>query len=573
MRSLSLALVALLAPLGLAQVSDVVPREGSVSNRLHLRFRWDPFPTTSYRLQVVADDGSPDPFGGPNPIHEHVVPGSEPRATVRSGLDWGRDFAWRVLGELDPARGWLKRTPVHRFSVAPLSPEVPVPDLIVPPGAGPAEAGIAIYPMNRFQSPNSFVLGVDAGGDLVLQLELPGEIVQDVRLLDDGRLLLNTQRPDPACGICRRAFVMTLDGAVVWSSPDTDCLAPPPAPFARAGVHHEVFPMPEGAPNGANFLQLEYDNRIIPYGGNPSLAWQGDRVREYDRHTLELVWEWSVFDAVSLDDHLPPTHPHWPGPGGDWTHTNSVIYEQADNSVYVSLRRQSRIIRIDYDTRQVVYQMGESSFPSGDVPVNFGDNLFSAQHAPQVLPGGRMLIYDNGNYIEPLSNPRVSRAIELLVDHLAVPPRALPVFGFRLVEEDLVTPAYADAAGAARRLPGGHTIASDARNANLLECDEDGELVWLLDAGPRWPTDDGGTPGAQIYRVVKVPSIAVDTPGDADLDADLDLADLAALQNSFTGAGGGPLEFPVSASDHDGDGDVDAQDAARFAYYLSGPAR
>lgn len=569
---LGLALLAF-APAVDAQQQPVHPREGAVLDRRHVRFRWPSFETREYRLQIVEDDGSPDPFSGPNPLGEHVVDGDEPRALVTTGLEWGKEYAWRVLGEFDASLASPKRTVVRRFEVAALSPEVPLPNLIVPPGAGPPEPGIALYPLFRYQSPNGYVLGVDEAGELVLQMAFPNEFPQDVRLLEDGRLLLNTQANGGPSGACRRAFVMTLDGGIVWASPDTHCQAPPPPPFAREGAHHEVFPMPEAAPNGANFLVLEYDNRIIPFGSNPNLAWQGDRAREYDRHTLEVVWEWSVFDGVSLHDHLPPSHPHWPGPGGDWTHTNSVVYVLAQNSVYLSLRRQSRIVRVDYATRQVVYHMGEDSFPANDVPPGFGDNLFSAQHAPQVLANGHLLVYDNGNYIEPLANPRVSRAIELYVDHLANPPLALPVWSFPLVQEDLVTPAYADAAGKSERLPGGHTISSDARNANLLECDEDGELVWFLDAGPRWPQDAMGNPGAQIYRVVKVPAIEVDTPGDADGDHDLDLADLAALQNGFRGALGGQLMFPDVLCDHDGDGDVDAVDAERFAYYLSGPAR
>lgn len=329
--------------------------------------------------------------------------------------------------------------------------------------------------------------------------------------------------------------------------------------------------MPEGAPNGENFMMLEYDNRIIPYGSDPNLHWQGDRAVERDRHTQEEVWTWSVFDDISLDDHLPPTHPNWPGPGGDWTHTNAVIYVASQDSVYLSLRRQSRIVRVDYASKQIVYQMGEDSFPSGDVPSGFGDNLFSAQHAPQMLSNGNLLIYDNGNFIEPMGNPRQTRAIELFVDHLNNPPRALPVWGFPLVQEDLVTPAYADAAGDSDRLPGGHTISSDARNANLLECDGNGNLIWLLDAGPTWPLDGMGNPGAQIYRVDKVRRLALDTPGDADGDQDLDLFDLAAMQNAFSGNGGGPVGFPESISDYDGDGDVDALDANRLAYFLTGP--
>ncbi len=69
-------------------------------------------------------------------------------------------------------------------------------------------------------------------------------------------------------------------------------------------------------------------------------------------------------------------------------------------------------------------------------------------------------------------------------------------------------------------------------------------------------------PEFQVYAV---------TPGDLDQDGDRDLADAAAFQRCFTGAGGGPTGAGCLAAQFDEDGDVDAQDWASFGAGLTGP--
>ncbi|HNQ23017.1 MAG TPA: choice-of-anchor Q domain-containing protein [Phycisphaerae bacterium] len=59
--------------------------------------------------------------------------------------------------------------------------------------------------------------------------------------------------------------------------------------------------------------------------------------------------------------------------------------------------------------------------------------------------------------------------------------------------------------------------------------------------------------------------------GDYDCDIDVDLADVAALQNCFTGTAGGPYAAGCEALDFNYDGLVDATDFAEFASLLVGP--
>lgn len=581
----TLWILAALAPLARSSEAVVLPPENAELNRLHVGFRWEQFPDGpgDQLFELVEDDGSANPFRGATPLASVLVDRAEPRLVLRHGLAFGKAYAWRTSalvaglpqGLAPQLRPFRRSTPVHRFRTAPVHPLVPDAELIVPPGAAPPEPGIVIFAMRRtfLTDATNLIVGYDEDGELVLQMAFPLDVdVGDMRLLDDGRILFQKTGetmtyPDGSVRpTCRITSVVTLEGATTWESPHTKCGIPTP-PFQIEGAHHEVFPMPNG-----NFLALEYDNRVIPYPGVPNGFWQGDAVVEYDRHTKQVVKSWSTFDAICLDDHLPPNHPTNPGPGGDWNHCNAVIYDQAQDAVFVSARHQSRIIKVDWSTQQTVWQLGEDSFPCGDVPQGFGDNLFSFQHAPEVQPNGNLLIFNNGNYIEPLALPRHTTLVELAIDTSVSPPTATRIWEAGLVLEDLVTPAYADFVGDADRQPGGHTLACDGRHGNILEFDENGDVVWFLDAGPGVP-GSAANPGIFIFRAEKVPSILIDTPGDTDGDWDLDLEDLGRMQVAATGPGPAGLRFPATLSDQDGDDDVDGDDLAAFAFWMSGRGR
>ena len=562
----------------------ILPPENTELNRTHTQFRWEEFGglRSDYTLEIVEDDGSANPFSGGFPVTTISVDRAEPRTVVTSGLEFGKLFAWRVsamvVGQahsIGPPKPIRRKTRIRRFRVAPPHEFVPTPDLIIPPGAGPAQPGITIFSARRtiVADQTAFILGFDEAGEMVLQMVLPQDVTAgDMRLMENGRIAYQRssdvrQWPDGSFRqVCRVASVTTLDAATTWESPHDKCEIPE-VPFQLEGVHHEVFPMPNG-----NFLALEYDNRLIPYPGADDDFWQGDKVVEYDRHTKVPVKVWSAFDGICLDDHLPDTHPGGNGPGGDWIHANAVVYNEADDSIYFNARAQSRVIRVDWTTMQIVYQLGDDSFPCGDVPLGFGDNLFSFQHAPEIQPNGNILLFNNGNWIEPWTLPRVSTVVELALDLTVSPPTATKVWEYELVLADLITPAYSNFVGDADRQPNGNTLAVDGRNANIIEVDANGDIVWFLDVAigvPGTPMD----PGAFVYRAERVPSIIVDTPSDTDGDWDVDLIDLGRMQVAFTGAGPKNLEFPETLSDHDGDDDIDGDDLDLFGFWMTGPGR
>ncbi|MCZ6785267.1 MAG: aryl-sulfate sulfotransferase [Proteobacteria bacterium] len=479
-------LVALAA--GSAQ-AILLPPEAIVLHQIHVQFEWPAVGgADEYQLQVVEDDGSPDPFASAIPVVDVTVPATDPRAAVTSGLMFDELWAWRVREIVLGTPGAWGST--HRFETAALPGSLPA--ITVTPGVGTPEPGLTMF---NIGSTNGTIAGgiaiaVDAAGNPVWFLEQPDGFL-DLRLLDTGRIL-------SVSGLFAgtdRAREHTQNGQLAWISPND--------PDLRA--HHEAFPMP-----GGNVLTIVYTYAVVSNGGAPEL-WRGDRYVELDRTTNQVVWDWNTFDHFSTLDFDPSPGTLDLGDGAfNWTHTNAVVYNAADDSVYVSVRHLSRVTRIDYSTQAIVYNMG-FDMPSGDP--DFGDNLFSFQHAPQLLANGNMMLFDNGNrrdHLEHTPATGVSKALELAFT--GTPPTGASI------DWEWTLPAYQAFVGDTDRLPGGNTLVTAGVSAKLYEIDAAGAEVWRLEL----PT---GVPTYVIYRAERIAALLVDGPGDSDGDGLTDDAD------------------------------------------------
>lgn len=519
----------------------VRPADGASLNFVHVPFRWEPLGFSflpgggaAYQLQVVEDNGMPDPFAGqPSAVFLANIDPHEPRTIVRQGLQFGKSYAWRVRGfEYDPT-GW---SATYRFSI----PALPayVPTFSVTETGAPLQPGITMLTMfsqsGKFPVGQGLFVAVDEDGKVVWHLTTGLGTGNDLRLLDNGRILWSG---------ANRAYEGTLAGGIAWASPDDP----------NQQVHHEVYPMPNG-----NKLAVLYEFQQVMVGGMPQ-TWRGDRIVEYDRHTNDIVWSWSAFDYLSTMD-FDATTMMAPDTQGAyrWTWTNAAIYNELDNSVYISCRHLNRIVRIDYATGEIVYNMGFDA-PSGEV--DFGDNLFSFQHAPEALPNGNLLVYDNGNrrdHIDQTNATGVTKAVEIAFSGGEPPTGASIVWEYTL-------PSYNNFIGSVHRQPNGNTVITGGAAAHVIEVDASATEVW------RVSTVGGGVPNYAIYRSTRDASLIVDTPGDTDGDWDLDHHDFGQWQTCYSGPGPADLDFPCTLCDVDGDDDVDADDWLRFEDESTGP--
>lgn len=116
----------------------------------------------------------------------------------------------------------------------------------------------------------------------------------------------------------------------------------------------------------------------------------------------------------------------------------------------ISFRHGSMIFILDQETKKVVWKCVHRDIK----------NALEGQHAPQLLPSGRMLIFDNGRYrgysriieIDPLS-------LDILWEYRAE--------GF-----------YTLSQGYAQRLPNGNTLVTESERGRAFEITGQKKIVW-----------------------------------------------------------------------------------------------
>ena len=198
---------------------------------------------------------------------------------------------------------------------------------------------------------------------------------------------------------------------------------------------------------------------------------------------------WNTSDYISLEEFDPAwlEGGHTDNiifgiEGFDWTHSNAVFYDEIDNAVYLSVRHLSRIIKIDYETGDIIWNMGIEFLPG---VINFGQNLnFSYQHAIRVLDNRNLMLYDNGNQ----NNPQLSRCIEL---ELNENESSAEIVWEYVLPDSIFTASM----GECDRLENGNTLITAGRGNYLLEVDNQNNPIWELN------TED------PFYRSDRVPNL------------------------------------------------------------------
>jgi len=239
--------------------------------------------------------------------------------------------------------------------------------------------------------------------------DLRGDI--DVRTTNRGVLVGGTNIGQ---GVGRvMAFEVSWEGEMLWESPIIN--------------HHHVHKTPEG-----NFMFLTGDKRYFETFG----CWLlGDQIIEWDPVHNRVVWEWHLFD------HHEPECERW-----DYSHSNTIEPDPRDGSLYVSCRNMNCVLKVDRNSGEIIWRLGEN----GDFEMDSEDRFYH-QHSPELQLNGNLLIFDNGTGRPEEDGGEYSRAIELALDEGNMTAQA--VWTYRH-EPDLFCPIWSDA----DRLPNGNTL-------------------------------------------------------------------------------------------------------------------
>jgi arylsulfate sulfotransferase len=223
--------------------------------------------------------------------------------------------------------------------------------------------------------------------------------IEGAKLLPNGDFLItvgqgSTTKPLP--GTTSSIREIDLAGNIVREITTNDLSAKLQAngyDFTLQQFHHDVTPLP-------NSHWLVLSNIIRPFTDLPGYPGVtnvlGDVVIDLDEN-LQPVWVWNEFDHFDVNRH-PMQFP-------DWTHTNAVVYSSSDGNIFVSMRHQNWVVKIDYrdggGTGDVLWRLGEG----GDFILQGGVDPTDwqyAQHYPSLFSPNssgnfKLGVMDNGD--------------------------------------------------------------------------------------------------------------------------------------------------------------------------------
>ena len=164
-------------------------------------------------------------------------------------------------------------------------------------------------------------------------------------------------------------------------------------------VHHEFVDTDDG---GVAFLSSEHaviSGWEIPgIGSDLTFDIISDIFTVLDAEG-NISWTWSLLDHFNPLDHftddlhlnfwMMPPYDDMEAPK-DWSHGNAMVPNGA--SWLGSFRNLDWLIQVNPDTDEIDWILGDG----GDFELAEGGMWFSRQHAPEVLPNGNILLYDNG---------------------------------------------------------------------------------------------------------------------------------------------------------------------------------
>jgi hypothetical protein len=328
------------------------------------------------------------------------------------------------------------------LTTPPLPPNFPPLDVRTTQPAQ-MEAGVTLATL-RWSSPTvpgsgTYCVYLDSAGQVIWLYEPPVPVF-DISRMRNGNFLLWTNN--------RLAQEVDLFGNVVtqwWAARLGVTGAPAGAILVDCdSFHHELHELPDT--EAADFIALSTELRTYPnYPSSetdptqttPSANIIGDVVVEF-RRDGSLVREHRILDVLdpyrlgynSLAGFYNQLY------GGvvtyDWSHGNAVVVDPTDDTWVYSLRSQDAVVKVRRSDESLVWIHG----PHDNWQAPWSQYLLTPtgapfewqfhQHSPHLTAGGRMTLFDNGNYRvspptpAPPTNTWYSRAVRFQIDSVAM---------------------------------------------------------------------------------------------------------------------------------------------------------
>ena len=422
-------------------IANVLPIDGSALNYTHVFFKWEQVPGAHDYALAIEDLETTAFVNFYNLDNSKMV--DEPFEYF--SLDWGGNYEWQVHAR-DENNEVIHMTPVYSFSINSVPDYFPSNIEIISQDEELSQPGITFM---DFESQNCSG-AVNEAGKLIWIIQRENYSSSKfvfTQLAPNGNVLGYS----PGTG-----YEIDLDGNIIFQTP------------ANVGVHHDF----NKTNQGTYFLVSGMvEDHYCPEECSDYLPdmipWQGDIFRELNS-AGEIIWDWNTFDHIDSTEYNPYYVQVYTGQYEmDWTHSNSVYYDETTNSVFVSIRNLSRIIKIDYSSGHIIWNLGETDFMN---EIDFDVDLnFSQQHSVQVLENGNLLFFDNHRYLQP----ELSRCLEVAYDET-------DMIAEIAWEHELPVNLFSGSRGECDRLENGNTLITAGRTGNTLEVTPENEVVWHL---------------------------------------------------------------------------------------------
>lgn len=162
--------------------------------------------------------------------------------------------------------------------------------------------------------------------------------------------------------------------------------------------HHEI----DYNPVTETFMVLDYVWSNETWDGKKVVY---DYLSEYN-YAGELIWQWDprIYFPFNYTRHTSLGLNETFRGGADWMHSNSFVWDKSNEMIYLLVRNQDTILKINYTSKEVIWDAGRG----GDFTLinKAGEEvytLFAHPHSLERIDTSRFILYDNDLYNK--SNP------------------------------------------------------------------------------------------------------------------------------------------------------------------------
>ncbi len=246
--------------------------------------------------------------------------------------------------------------------------------------------------------------------------------------------------------------------------------------------------------NYANNTYFTLKCYVIEINGTKYLF---DKIVEYNQNA-EIIWEKDTMDFVYISQWCPFSDME--SGIADVTHSNTVFYDEDDDSIYLNLRNINTFYKINHKTGKIIWALGEyGDFIMYDLQGMKKDILFYHGHALEKISNDTFIYFDNDLHNQTDATNFHSRIMEIKINIETMTAN---------VSWEWIAPTeyYSGWWGDADKLPnnnrlgvfGTHGHPNTDLGARIVEVTDEGNVAWNLSFAP----DGSETFGA--YRVERI---------------------------------------------------------------------